>query len=90
MYEVRWRVLRERLEATLTRVEQLHGDEEFVRLAAFALALLDRHKVDDKGRCRYCRSYGGWWQRRSRQCKVFPMLTLYLYQPRRLFNVLAQ
>ncbi len=57
MYEVRWRVLRERVEETLARAEQLHSDEEFARLAALGLALLDRHKVDGKGRCRYCRSY---------------------------------
>ncbi len=89
VYEVRWRVLRERVEAILIRAEHAHGDEEFVRLAALGLALLDRHKVDDKGRCRCCRSYRGWRQR-SRQCTVFPMLSFYLCQPRRLFNILAR
>ncbi len=30
VYEVRWRVLRERVEGILARAEQEHGDEEFV------------------------------------------------------------
>ena len=84
MYEVRWRVLRERLGGTLARVEQEHGDEECFRLAALALALLDRHKVDDKGRCRWCRSGHGWGRYfgRKQRCLVNAALSFYLKQRR--------
>jgi hypothetical protein len=73
-------MLRERVEAVLARAEHAYGDEEFVRLAALSLALLDRHRVDDKGRCRYCRSGRKWWRRRGR-CVVVVCVAYYLEQP---------
>ncbi len=83
MYEVRWRVLRERVGGTLARIEQAHSDEECFRLAALALALLDRHKVDDKGRCRVwgCSRWRcmPWGKRRT--CQVFVMVHFWVEQP---------
>lgn len=83
VYEVRWRVLRERLGETLARAEQVPGDDEFVRLTALALTLLDRHEVDGKGRCRvpWC-SRSRWvpW-RKSRTCQVFVTVHFWMAQP---------
>lgn len=84
VYEVRWRLLFERLEEMLARAEQAHGDEDCIRLAALGLALLERHKVDGKGRCRWCRSRRGWWERRARRCVVLPLVNWYLIQPREM------
>jgi hypothetical protein len=81
VYQVRWRVLRERLAHVLVRAERA-GDDDLRKLAALALALLERHAVDGKGRCRYCRPpFRGWWSRRRRRCLVVPMLSVYLEQP---------
>lgn len=81
MYQVRWRVLRDRLTHVLARAER-EGDDDLRRLATHALALLERHAVDANGRCRYCRPlFGGWWHRKRRRCLVVPMLSVYLEQP---------
>ena len=80
MYEVRWRVLRERVEQIIT-AEWAH-DEDCARLAMFYLALLDRHKVNPKGRCRWCRPRGRWWKWRARRCAVLSLASYYLMQPR--------
>ena len=72
MYEMRWRLLLERLKEMEARAEQVHGDEECVRLVALGLALLNRHNVDRKVRCRWCRSGRGWWGRRGGRCVVRP------------------
>lgn len=82
VYEVRWRLLLERLKEMQVRAEQLHGDEDCIRLVALGLALLDRHKVDGKGRCRWCRSGRGWWGRRGHRCVVLPLVSWHLLQPR--------
>ncbi len=67
--------------AVLSRAEHAHGDEECVRLAALGLALLDKHKVDGKGRRKWCRSGRGWWRRRGRRCTVLHVVSYYLEQP---------
>lgn len=81
VYHVRWRVLREKLDHVLVRAEHVTGDDDLARLAALGLALLERHAVDAQGRCRYCRAYRRRWRRRSRRCRVLPMISLYLEQP---------
>lgn len=86
VYQLRQRALRERLEQTLAAADNA-SDDACARLALLlCLALLDRHTVDSKGRCRYCRTRREWWQRRSRRCTVLPMAALYLEQPRELLN----
>ncbi|MGH3934455.1 MAG: hypothetical protein ACRDS1_05675 [Pseudonocardiaceae bacterium] len=83
MYEVRHRVLRERLNQMVAAAKRTPG-EECVRLALLCLALLDRHTVDGKGRCQYCRTPREW--RRSCRCTVLPLVSLYLEQPREFLN----
>lgn len=87
MYEVRYRILRERLTQTVTTAEP-KPDDECWRLALLCLALLNRHEVDNEGRCRYCRRPRGWWRIRSRQCTVLPIVSLYLEQPRKFLSAL--
>ncbi len=77
VHEVRWRVLRARLDGILM---QAPDGDELARLAALGIALLERHRVDHKGRCRSCRPTRGWW-RRSRRCVVLPLMSWYLEQP---------
>lgn len=90
MHQVRWRVLRERLARTLEHAENFEGHDDLVRLAALGLALLCRHAVDAKGRCRYCRAWRGWWRRRSRRCMVLPMVAFYMEQPQLLVTRSAE
>jgi hypothetical protein len=85
VYEVRHRVLRERLQQIVATAKRA-PDEESVRLALLCLALLERHKVNDKGRCRYCRTPREWWRRPSCQCTVLPIVSLHLEQPQELLN----
>jgi hypothetical protein len=58
VYEVRQRVLRERLADILARAKECQ-DEECGRLAAFGLALLERHEVDGRGGAGSVRGDGG-------------------------------
>ncbi len=87
MYQLRWRVLvlRERLEQMATAAEQTDDDAGW-RLAHCCLLLLDRHRIDGKGRCRRCRSRGRWWHRPTRQCSVVPILWFYMQQPRAMLR----
>ncbi len=82
MYELRWRILRERLEEMAAASEQA-GNENGVRLALCCFVLLERHRVDEKGRCRCCSSRRKWW-RRTRRCTVVPVIGFYLEQPTRM------
>jgi hypothetical protein len=85
VYQVRQRVLRERLEDISAAVERGH-DEDGVRLALCCLALLERHRVDGKGRCRHCcRSRRIFWRRGGR-CTVIPLLGFYLVQSKKLLR----
>lgn len=85
VYEVRHRILRERLKQAVTTADQ-ELDDEYWRLALLCLGLLDRHKVDPKGRCQYCRRPRGSWRRRSQRCTVLPTVSLYLEQPRKFLS----
>lgn len=85
--EVRHRILRERLKRVVATAEQERGDEWW-RLALLCLALLDRHRVDNKGRCRCCRTPRGWWRRRSQRCMVLSTVSFYLEQPREFLSTL--
>lgn len=85
MYEVRVRLLRERLEQMVTRAER-DLDDPCWRLALLCLALLERHELDDRGRCRYCRRPGRWCRRASQRCTVLPVVSLYLDQPREFLD----
>jgi hypothetical protein len=80
MHGVRYRIVRERLTQDAASAADDEHDE-FLRLALLCLALLHRHEIDVKGRCRRCRTPGRWWPW-SRRCTVLPMLSLYLDQPR--------
>ncbi|MGH3975819.1 MAG: hypothetical protein ACRDS9_21185, partial [Pseudonocardiaceae bacterium] len=65
VYQVRHRVLRQRLQQIVAAAKRT-PHEEYVRLALLCLALLclallDRHTVNDKGRCRHCRTPREWW-----------------------------
>lgn len=82
VHEVRWHVLRTRLESVLARAEQTPDGEELARLAALAVALLERHRVNAKGQCPYCCSRRLWCRRRSRRCMVLPLVSWHLEQPR--------
>lgn len=79
MYELRWRVLRERIEQMAAAAEWAH-DDDALRLALCCLALLDRHRVDHKGRCRWCRVRRGWWQRAETKCVVVPVIGFHVEQ----------
>lgn len=85
VYEVRHRVLRERLKQTVAAATRA-PDEEYARLALLCLALLERHTVNGKGQCRYCRAPHEWWWRRSCRCMVVPVMGMYLEQPREFLN----
>lgn len=85
VHEVRHRVLRQRLQQMVVTAERA-SHEECARLALLCLALLDRHTVDGKGRCRYCRTPHEWWRKRSCRCAVVPVVSMYLKQPRKLLN----
>lgn len=85
MYEVRHRVLRERLEQTVVTADR-GPDGECVRLALLCLSLLERHQVTGKGRCRYCRPQRDWRWRQGRPCTVISALSFYLEQPREFLN----
>jgi hypothetical protein len=76
VYQVRQRVLRERLADIVARAEERH-DEECARLAGLGLALLERHEVDGRGRCRQCPRRR--WRRRNR-CAVLALVSFYLEQ----------
>lgn len=84
VYEVRWRVLRDRADEILARAE--HVDDDFARLAALAVALLERHAVDARGQCQYCRTYRARWRRRSRRCLTLPVISWYLEEPIELID----
>ena len=73
------------LEEIRARTEQAYTDEEQLRLVLLTLALMERHQVNDKGRCRYCRPERRWW-RRQRRCLVLPLVAFYLQQPTRLLQ----
>ncbi|MGH3801400.1 MAG: hypothetical protein ACRDTD_14935 [Pseudonocardiaceae bacterium] len=85
VYEVRHRVLRERLNQMVATAKRAPHDK-CLRLALLRLALLERHTVNDKGRCRYCRTPREWWQRPSCQCTVLPIVSLHLEQPQEFLN----
>jgi hypothetical protein len=85
VYEVRHRMLRERLEQTVARADRA-SDDECARLALLCLALLERHQVTDKGRCRYCRPPHNWPWRRLCLCTVVQTVSFYLEQPRELLS----
>lgn len=84
VHETRSRLLPERLEEALVRAQRPQADEEFDRLARLALALLDRHPVDRRGRCKCCR---GQWRRR---CTVLPLIGWYLEQPNRIVAEMSE
>jgi hypothetical protein len=81
VYQVRHRVLRERLEEIAAAAERAQ-DDDGVRLALCCLALLERHAVDGKGRCPYCCLSRRRLWRRSSRCTVLPLFSFYLEQPR--------
>lgn len=85
MYEVRHRILRERLEQTVATAERA-PDDECVRLALLCLALLERHQVTNKDRCRYCRPPRDWRWRRGYPCTVVSTVSFYLEQPREFLS----
>jgi hypothetical protein len=72
---------RERLEQTVATAERA-PDDECVRLALLCMAVLERHEVTDKGRCRYCRPPRNWRWRRGHVCTVVSALSFYLDKPR--------
>lgn len=81
VYELRSRMLRERLAEMVAAAERAH-DENGIRLASCCVALLERHRVDDNGRCLHCcRLRVRWWQRPSRRCSVVPVMAYHLEQP---------
>jgi uncharacterized paraquat-inducible protein A len=88
VYEVRWRVLRERLERIAEAADRVQN-EDGVRVALCCVALLDRHRIDGKGRCRRCRRRRGWW-RRERRCTVLPLLDFYLEQPSEMVSIMVE
>lgn len=93
--ELRWRLLWERLlkvyqeahrhESPTLRLGLASDDnaEFLVRLAGAALAFLEWHAVDGKGRCRVrgC-SRGRWsWLRKRRTCQIFVVIQFWVGQP---------
>jgi hypothetical protein len=55
--------------------------DRFVRLAAGALAVVQQHTIDDKGRCRFCARRRRWRRVRARPCTVHAAFSAYLTQP---------
>lgn len=80
VYEVRQRVLRERLEEMAAAAERA-GNENELRLALCCLALLERHRVDGKGHCRHCRRASMWWPCGVQRCSVLSVVGFYWQQP---------
>ena len=85
-YAMTSRLVQERIEALLTAamLDQLgDGPARVVRLAAAALALVQQHTVDDKGRCRFCTRHRRrrWRRVRARPCTVHAAFGAYLTQP---------
>lgn len=85
VYELQHRILRERLKQTVATAKRV-PNEECARLALLCLALLERHTVNGKGRCRYCRAPHEWWWRRLCRCTVVPVVSMYLEQPQEFLN----
>ncbi|MGH3906461.1 MAG: hypothetical protein ACRDTE_20115 [Pseudonocardiaceae bacterium] len=95
LHEVRWRLLWERLvkvygEGQQHEAETLpHGlapddnAELLARLAGTTLALLERHAMDGKGRCRVrgCSQTRWWWLRKRQTCQRFVTVQFWLGQP---------
>lgn len=83
--QTRHRLLRERLAGVVRQAEPTSNglpDSDSMRLAAAALALLERHGIDREGRCQRCRRGGyWWWQSKGRQrCLVYAVLNFYLME----------
>ena len=79
-------LLREALRGGLAAaVGSGRGDGEIgsipCRASAALYALLGDHPVDQRGRCRSCRSLRELLGRRSRICRVLVAARFYLYQP---------
>jgi hypothetical protein len=79
-----WQALRAELDSLVEQVinEEMHAldtlDDQFARMAAALIALLDSHEPDPEGRCRSCP------ERRSPQqvsCDVLETIHQYLKQP---------
>lgn len=84
-YAVTSALLAERIELLLTvavTVDRLGLEPaRFGRLAAGALALVQQHAVDDKGRCRFCTCRRRWRRIRARPCTVYSTFSACLTQP---------
>jgi hypothetical protein len=79
------RLVEERIEQLLcvagTLDDLVDEPARFVRLAAGALALVQQHAVDNKGRCRFCTRRRRWRRVRARPCTVHAAFSAYLTQP---------
>ena len=86
MHQTSHELLREALRGGLAAaVGSGRGDGEIgsipCRASAALYALLGDHPVDQRGRCRSCRSLRELLGRRSRICRVLVAARFYLYQP---------
>lgn len=83
-YAMTSRLVEDRIALLLTAAMLDHVVDEparFVRLAAGALALVQQHAIDDKGRCRFCTRRRCWRRVRARPCTVYSAFCGYLTQP---------
>lgn len=92
--EVRWKLLREQLTQVYRQAQRQECEtvpdglfpdknvEMLLRLAGAALALLDWHTVDAKGRCRTRACAGRRWAPWARgPCQVFGTVQFWVRQP---------
>jgi hypothetical protein len=77
-------LIEHRIELLLTAAmsdRPLDEPDRYVRLVAGALALVQQHAIDDKGRCQFCTSRRRWHRVRARPCTVYTAFSTYLMPP---------
>lgn len=94
VYEVRWRLLQERLREVSYEAQRRvsvgavpdSNAELILRLTGFASTLLERHTTDTRGRCRVpgCSRRRGLPWRRSQACRIFVTAQFWMEQPLRI------
>lgn len=77
-YVARTLTLPEETEATPEKLDSPTMRRTLVRLAGFAQALTQRHKIDEHGQCPECRANQAV---RDTGCAVMPIAALYLVEP---------
>lgn len=85
VWQYRHRLLVERLRDMLHRPMDELRDDDITRVFAAAYVLLTQHKLDKRGRCRYCQPFT-WWRRKWKTCTVNQTFGVAMTQPYKVFR----